>query len=59
MQELLDSVYITYWSLLDPLCQSQSLPYLISLARHGYRVGLIMFEQQRISVTGGSVEENH
>ena len=47
MQERLDSVYIVYWSLLDPLCQSQSLPYLLSLARDGYRVGLITFEQPR------------
>jgi len=47
MQERLDSVYITYWSLLDPLCQSQSLPYLFMLARDGYRVGLITFEQRR------------
>ena len=47
MQERLDSVYITYWSLLDPLCQSQSLPYLYALARDGYRLGLITFEQRR------------
>jgi glycosyltransferase involved in cell wall biosynthesis len=47
MQERLDSIYITYWSLLDPLCQSQSLPYLFMLAREGYRVGLITFEQPR------------
>jgi len=47
MRERLDSVYITYWSLLDPLCQSQSLPYLLSLAREGYRLGLITFEQPR------------
>jgi glycosyltransferase involved in cell wall biosynthesis len=47
MQEHLDSVYITYWSLLDPLCQSQSLPYLYALASEGYRFGLITFEQPR------------
>jgi glycosyltransferase involved in cell wall biosynthesis len=47
MVERLDSVYITYWSLLDPLCQSQSLPYLLSLTRDGYRIGLITFEQPR------------
>lgn len=47
MQERLDSVYITYWSLLDPLCQSQSLPYLFMLAREGYKLGLITFEQPR------------
>ncbi|MHA1180492.1 MAG: glycosyltransferase, partial [Alphaproteobacteria bacterium] len=38
---------ITYWSLLDPLCQSQSLPYLLALAREGYRLGLVTFEQPR------------
>jgi glycosyltransferase involved in cell wall biosynthesis len=43
----LDSVYITYWSLLDPLCQSQSLPYLLALTRQGYRIGLLTFEQSR------------
>lgn len=47
MQRHLDSVYITYWSLLDPLCQAQSLPYLRSLTRRGYRIGLITFEQPR------------
>jgi len=47
MKERLDSIYITYWSLLDPLCQSQSLPYLLALAREGYRLGLITFEQPR------------
>jgi len=47
MQRRLDSVYVTYWSLLDPLCQSQSLPYLLALAREGYRLGLITFEQPR------------
>ena len=43
----LDSVYITYWSLLDPLCQSQSLPYVLALADRGYRIGLLTFEQPR------------
>jgi glycosyltransferase involved in cell wall biosynthesis len=47
MQERLDGIYISYWSLLDPLCQSQSLPYLFMLAREGYRLGLITFEQRR------------
>ncbi len=51
MQELLDSVYITYWSLLDPLCQSQSLPYLRSLTKEGYKVGLITFEQSRFELS--------
>ena len=47
MPRRLDSVYITYWSLLDPLCQSQSLPYLRSLTRIGYKIALITFEQTR------------
>ena len=42
----MDSVYINYWSYADPLCQSQSMPYLRGLARQGYKVGLITFEQE-------------
>lgn len=56
MGERLDSVYITYWSLLDPLCQSQSLPYVRSLAEQGYRVGLITFEQPRFRIVGAERE---
>jgi glycosyltransferase involved in cell wall biosynthesis len=41
----LDAVYITYWSLRDPLCLSQSLPVLRSLAGKGRRLGLVTFEQ--------------
>ena len=41
----LDAVYVTYWSLRDPLCQSQSLPILRSLAGKGRRLGLVTFEQ--------------
>jgi glycosyltransferase involved in cell wall biosynthesis len=59
MQERLDSVYVTYWSLLDPLCQSQSLPYLRALARDGYRVGLITFEQPRWRLTPEESEAKH
>lgn len=47
----LDSIYITYWSLRDPLCQSQSLPYLLGLTSDGYRIGLITFEQPRWRMT--------
>ena len=42
----LDAVYVTYWSLLDPLCQSQSLPVVRALARDGRRMGLVTFEQE-------------
>ena len=53
----LDSVYIIYWSLLDPLCQSQSLPYLRSLAGNGYKLGLITFEQQCWRMTAEQSEK--
>lgn len=42
----LDAVYVTYWSLLDPLCQSQSLPVVRALARDARRMGLVTFEQE-------------
>ena len=39
------SLYICPWSLEDPLCQSQTLPYLRGLsAAHGYKFALITFE---------------
>lgn len=49
----LDSVYVTYWSLRDPLCESQSLPVLRSLARAGYRLGLVTYEQAPWAVPPG------
>ena len=41
----LDSLYIAYWSLRDPLTRSQSIPVVEALARDGYRMGLMTFEQ--------------
>lgn len=41
----LDAVYVNYWSLRDPLCQSQSLPVVTALAAAGWRMGLVTFEQ--------------
>lgn len=38
-------LYFCYWSLRDPLCQSQSLAYLRGLAAEGSRFVLITFEQ--------------
>jgi glycosyltransferase involved in cell wall biosynthesis len=43
----LDSIYVTYWSLRDPLTQSQSLPVLRALAAEGWRLGLVTFEQPK------------
>jgi glycosyltransferase involved in cell wall biosynthesis len=42
----LDAIYAAYWSLLDPLCQSQSLPVVRALAGDGRRMGLVTFEQE-------------
>ncbi|MFN2454889.1 MAG: glycosyltransferase [Pyrinomonadaceae bacterium] len=44
------SVYIVYWSLRDPLCQTQSLAYLRKLAARGYRFALITFEQTQYAL---------
>src|SRR5579871_991449 len=47
----LDSLYINYWSLRDPLTESQSLPVVRALAAHGYRMGLVTFEQPPYAMT--------
>src|SRR5262245_60698729 len=46
----LTAIYICYWSLLDPLCQTQSLAYLRELIGRGYRFALITFEQDRYAL---------
>jgi glycosyltransferase involved in cell wall biosynthesis len=38
-------VYVTYDGVLDPLGQSQVVPYLVALAARGLRLGLISFEK--------------
>jgi glycosyltransferase involved in cell wall biosynthesis len=43
----LDAVYVAYWSLADPLCQSQVLTVIDRLAASGWRLGLLTFEQAR------------
>lgn len=50
-----DAVYIAYWSLRDPLCQSQSLPVARALAARGWRLGLMTFEQPRWAVAKDDV----
>lgn len=44
------SLYISYWSLQDPLCQTQSLAYLRKLTRRGHRFVLITFEQPQYAL---------
>jgi glycosyltransferase involved in cell wall biosynthesis len=40
------ALYICWWSLNDPLCQTQSLAYLRELTERGYRFAFITFEQE-------------
>lgn len=49
----LDALYITYWSLRDPLTQSQALPILRGLAGRGYRMALVTYEQEPHAVPRG------
>lgn len=46
----LTALYICWWSLNDPLCQTQSLAYLRELTKRGYRFALITFEQEQYRV---------
>lgn len=43
------TLYICYFGLLEPLVQTQVLPYLRELAYAGHRVSLLTFEPQRFS----------
>jgi glycosyltransferase involved in cell wall biosynthesis len=43
-------LYICYWSLQDPLCQTQSLAYLLRLASLGHKFALITFEQEKYAL---------
>ena len=38
-------LYISYDGMTDPLGQSQVLPYLVGLSKHGYRFTLLSFEK--------------
>jgi glycosyltransferase involved in cell wall biosynthesis len=51
------TIYVCYWSLRDPLCQTQSLAYLRGLASQGRRFILLTFEQPPYAVTGAEREE--
>jgi glycosyltransferase involved in cell wall biosynthesis len=41
-----DAFYVTYWSLNDPLCVSQTLPVVRALVADGHSMGLMTFEQE-------------
>lgn len=53
----LDSLYIAYWSYGDPLCQSQVVPVVRALARDGYRMGLMTFEQRPWLLEGSEQDQ--
>ncbi|HJT78807.1 MAG TPA: glycosyltransferase [Gemmataceae bacterium] len=46
-------LYVCYWSLMDPLCRTQSLAYLLRLAAGGRRFALLTFEQPRFRLPAG------
>lgn len=46
----LDAAYFAYWSLRDPLTESQALPVVRKLALRGYRMSLVTFEQEPFAV---------
>ena len=39
------ALYLSYDGMTDPLGQSQVIPYLVGLAREGYRIHLVSFEK--------------
>jgi glycosyltransferase involved in cell wall biosynthesis len=53
----LDALYVAYWSLRDPLTQSQSLPVLRALARSGRAFALMTFEQDAWAMSPGERED--
>lgn len=57
MTKKVTSLYICPWSLNDPLCQSQSLAYIRSLARRGYKFVLITFEASKYKMSGAETIE--
>ncbi|HEU4391433.1 MAG TPA: glycosyltransferase, partial [Blastocatellia bacterium] len=57
MNKNLTSLYICYWSLKDPLCQTQCLSYLRGLASGGHRFALMTFEQRRFRMNASEARE--
>lgn len=53
----IDGLYIAYWSLRDPLTESQSLPVLRSLTRTGLKLALMTFEQEAWALSQADSEE--
>jgi glycosyltransferase involved in cell wall biosynthesis len=49
-EPIVTALYFCYWSLRDPLCQTQTLAYLRGLAREGQRFALVTFEQAAYAI---------
>ena len=54
----IDALYICPWSLQDPLCRSQSLPYIRELVLKGYEFSLITFESGRYPLSELEVKQH-
>ena len=52
MRERALGLYVCYWSLMDPLCQTQSFAYLRHMATPDRPFVLITFEQPRFELNG-------
>lgn len=52
----MDALYISYWSLKDPLTESQTLPVLRALVDRGVRFALLTFEQAPYRVHSDQVD---
>ena len=46
---MINTVYLSYDGLTDPLGQSQVLPYIIGIKQKGYNVTIISFEKSIIT----------
>jgi glycosyltransferase involved in cell wall biosynthesis len=53
----LDAVYVSYWSLMDPLFQSQGLPVVRDQVRRGRRMALVTYEQPPWSLDRRTLRE--
>lgn len=57
MRRKVTSVYISPWSLSDPLCQSQSLAYIRRLTADGHSFALVTLENARFAAASGQIAE--
>ena len=56
-RETVTSVYISPWSVRDPLCEGQTLAYLRGLTAFGHRFALITFEHKKYALSEAARDE--